>query len=110
MMSTSSTSAALWGAAVAWVAIFLPGMMLVHGTMGVWGAVRERRAVRAALWGVNAGAVGLVFTAVSRIWGVGFLDGGGSGEFFSLLFSFSFFLSSLSRLFLSSFSYLLFSS
>ncbi|KAK0618922.1 chromate transporter [Immersiella caudata] len=62
------------GAMLAWVGIFGPGMVLVHGTMGVWGAVRGRRWVRAVLRGVNAGAVGLIYTVVYRIWEVGLLD------------------------------------
>ncbi|KAL8409844.1 hypothetical protein RB594_008070 [Gaeumannomyces avenae] len=65
-----------WGSAVAFVAIFSPGMVLVHGTMGVWPSLRSRPLVRSAVRGLNAGAVGLVFTAVYRIWQVGFLDEG----------------------------------
>ena len=42
--------------------------------MGVWSAVRGRRGVRAVLRGVNAGAVGLIYTVVYRIWEVGLLD------------------------------------
>ena len=63
------------------MAIFLPGMVLVHGTLGVWGGLRGIRGVRAALRGVNAGAVGLIYTVVVRIWGVGLVEGGGDGEF-----------------------------
>lgn len=66
-------SAAL-GAAIAWLGIFFPGLMLVHGTMGVWSALRSRRSVKAILRGVNAGAVGLIYTAVYRIWQVGYLN------------------------------------
>lgn len=64
----------LFGAVLAWVGIFAPGMVLVHGTMGVWSAVRGRRGVRAVLKGVNAGAVGLIYTVIYRIWEVGLLD------------------------------------
>ncbi|KAH6641129.1 chromate transporter-domain-containing protein [Chaetomium tenue] len=66
----------LGGAVVAWVGIFTPGLVLVHGTMGVWSAVRSRRWVRSVLRGVNAGAVGLMYTAVYRIFGVGYIDEG----------------------------------
>ncbi|KAL2152260.1 hypothetical protein VTH82DRAFT_5444 [Thermothelomyces myriococcoides] len=62
------------GAIIAWVAIFAPGLVLVHGTMGIWSAVRSRRWVKSVLRGVNAGAVGLMYTAVYRIFGVGYLD------------------------------------
>ncbi|ERS97561.1 hypothetical protein HMPREF1624_05732 [Sporothrix schenckii ATCC 58251] len=62
------------GAFVAWLGIFAPGMILVHGTMGVWSAIRNRRIVKAILRGVNAGAVGLIYTAVYRIWQAGYLN------------------------------------
>ncbi|KAK4243967.1 chromate transporter-domain-containing protein [Corynascus novoguineensis] len=62
------------GAVIAWVGIFTPGLVLVHGTMGIWSAVRSRRWVKSVLRGVNAGAVGLMYTAVYRIFGVGYLD------------------------------------
>jgi chromate transport protein ChrA len=66
----------LGGAVVAWVAIFTPGLVLVHGTMGIWSAIRSRRWVKSVLRGVNAGAVGLMYTAVYRIFGVGYIDEG----------------------------------
>ncbi|KAJ0306885.1 hypothetical protein Brms1b_010259 [Colletotrichum noveboracense] len=66
----------LAGAVVAFVGIFTPGIVLVHGTMGVWGVLRSRPWVKAAVRGVNAAAVGLIYTAVYRIWQVGFLDEG----------------------------------
>jgi len=62
------------GALLAWVGVFTPGMVLVHGIMGLWSVLRNRRPVRAILRGINAGAVGLIYTAVYRIWQVGFLD------------------------------------
>jgi len=49
--------------------------------LGVWRGLRGIRGVRAALRGVNAGAVGLIYTVVVRIWGVGLVEGGGDGEF-----------------------------
>ncbi|KAK1673845.1 chromate transporter [Colletotrichum godetiae] len=64
------------GAAIAFIGIFTPGLILVHGTIGVWGALRSRPWVRAVVRGVNASAVGLIYTAVYRIWQVGFLDKG----------------------------------
>lgn len=70
--SSSSPGAAV----VAWLGIFGPGMVLVHGTMGIWTSLRGRRWVRSVLRGVNAGAVGLIYTAVYRIWQVGYLDEG----------------------------------
>ncbi|KAK5651671.1 hypothetical protein OQA88_11737 [Cercophora sp. LCS_1] len=64
----------LLGAIIAWVGIFAPGMILVHGTMGIWSTLRSRPAVKAMLRGINAGATGLIYTAVYRIWQVGFLN------------------------------------
>ncbi|KAL1838574.1 hypothetical protein VTJ49DRAFT_2501 [Mycothermus thermophilus] len=64
------------GAVIAWIGIFTPGMVLVHGTMGIWSAVRNRRWVKSVLRGVNAGAVGLIYTAVYRIFLVGYIDEG----------------------------------
>ncbi|KAH6848204.1 chromate transporter-domain-containing protein [Chaetomium sp. MPI-CAGE-AT-0009] len=64
------------GALIAWVAIFSPGLILVHGTMGLWSTARNRRWVKALLRGINAGAVGLIYTAVYRIWQVGYMDEG----------------------------------
>ncbi|WYZ42341.1 hypothetical protein EsH8_VI_000040 [Colletotrichum jinshuiense] len=67
---------AIAGAAIAFIGIFTPGLVLVHGTMGVWGALRSRPWVKAVVRGVNAAAVGLIYTAVYRIWQVGYLDEG----------------------------------
>jgi len=61
------------GAALGFVGIFAPGLVTVHGTLGVWSAVRGRRGVRAALRGVNAAAVGLIYTAVYRLWQIGWV-------------------------------------
>jgi len=62
------------GAFIGFVGIFAPGLILVHGTMGVWSAVRGWRWVKSALRGVNAAAVGLVYTAVYRLWRIGYID------------------------------------
>ncbi|KAL6410037.1 hypothetical protein AUP68_06446 [Ilyonectria robusta] len=51
------------GAVLGFLGIFVPGLMTVHGTMGVWNAVRGWRWVKSALRGVNAAAVGLIYTA-----------------------------------------------
>lgn len=62
------------GAVLGFVGIFVPGLALVHGTMGVWGAIRGRRWVVSGLRGVNAAAVGLIYTAVYRLWQIGWID------------------------------------
>ncbi|KAI1125779.1 chromate transporter-domain-containing protein [Nemania abortiva] len=62
------------GGLIGYVGIFAPGMILCHGTMGLWGTLRSKRVVKSALRGFNAAAVGLVYTAVYRIWQVGYID------------------------------------
>ncbi|KAI1380922.1 chromate transporter-domain-containing protein [Hypoxylon crocopeplum] len=64
------------GALIAFLGIFLPGMVLVQGTMGIWAALRGRRWVKSVVRGVSAGAVGFIYTAVYRIWQVGYIDEG----------------------------------
>lgn len=52
------------GAAVALVALFLPGLLLVTGALPFWDALRRRTAAQAALRGVNAAVVGLLAAAL----------------------------------------------
>ncbi|KAJ4858985.1 chromate transporter domain-containing protein [Trichoderma breve] len=67
---------AILGAIVAYLGIFLPGIVLVHGTMGVWKVLRSKPWVKSGVRGINAAAVGLIYTAVYRIWQVGYVDEG----------------------------------
>jgi len=67
------------GAVLGFVAIFFPGLITVHGTMGVWNAIRGKRWVKSGLRGVNAAAVGLIYTAVYRLWQIGWIDEGFTG-------------------------------
>jgi chromate transporter len=48
---------------IALVAIFLPGCLLVIGTLPFWADLRARDDMRAGLMGVNAGVVGLLAAA-----------------------------------------------
>jgi chromate transport protein ChrA len=64
------------GAFLGYLGIFLPGIITIHGTMGIWSAIRKERWVKSALRGVNAAAVGLIYTAVYRLWQMGFVDEG----------------------------------
>jgi len=66
----------IWGALSGFLGIFIPGLMVVHGGMGLWNALRGKRWVKSALRGINAAAVGFIYTAVYRIWQVGFIDEG----------------------------------
>jgi chromate transporter len=52
------------GAAIALVAIFLPGILLVAGTLPFWHQLRARPAAGAAMRGVNAAVVGLLGAAL----------------------------------------------
>lgn len=51
------------GAAIATVAIFLPGLLLVGGTLPYWQALRARPYVAAMMKGLNAAVVGLLGAA-----------------------------------------------
>ena len=62
------------GAVLGFVGIFAPGLITVHGTMGIWRAIRGLRWVKSLLRGVNAAAVGLIYTAVYRLWKIGYID------------------------------------
>jgi chromate transporter len=59
----------LAGAAIALVAMFLPGSLLVVGVLPLWNEVRDWRWMQGALHGVNAAVVGLLAAAlVNPIW------------------------------------------
>ncbi|KAJ9602057.1 hypothetical protein H2200_013417 [Cladophialophora chaetospira] len=62
------------GAIISFIGIFAPGLILVHGTMGLWKALRTHRWVKAGLRGINAAAVGLIYTAIYRLWEIGYID------------------------------------
>ncbi|KAK0730358.1 chromate transporter-domain-containing protein [Lasiosphaeris hirsuta] len=64
------------GAVLGYLGIFVPGLVTVHGTMGIWSAIRRWRWVKSGLRGVNAAAVGLIYTAVYRLWQIGYIDEG----------------------------------
>jgi chromate transport protein ChrA len=61
------------GALLAFLGIFTPGLTLALGFQSIWRVLRANRFVASLLRGVNAAAVGLVFTAVHRLWQVGYL-------------------------------------
>jgi chromate transporter len=57
------------GAAIALVAIFLPGLLLVYGILPFWDALRSRPAAQAAMRGANAAVVGILALALyDPIW------------------------------------------
>lgn len=69
-----SSVPAVAGALIAYVGIFCPGLWLHTGFVGLWSKVRKVPAVKAGLRGLHATAVGLVFTAVYRLFEIGYLD------------------------------------
>ncbi|ODM22564.1 hypothetical protein SI65_00153 [Aspergillus cristatus] len=61
------------GAFLGGLGIFFPGITLAVAIQSFWRVLRRRKYVIDFLRGVNATAVGLVFTAVYRLWGIGYL-------------------------------------
>jgi chromate transporter len=57
------------GAATALVAIFLPGMLVLIGTLSAWDSLRSRSQAQAMMRGINAAVVGLLGAALySPVW------------------------------------------
>jgi chromate transporter len=57
------------GAVLALLAIFLPGMLLMTGTLPFWDALRTRPAAQAAMRGINAAVVGVLGAALyNPVW------------------------------------------
>ncbi|KAL8865556.1 MAG: hypothetical protein Q9174_006827 [Haloplaca sp. 1 TL-2023] len=63
------------GAVVAFLGIFTPGMVVTIGFLGWWKKMQEKKWFLSILRGVNAAAVGLVFTAVYKLWQIGHVGG-----------------------------------
>ncbi|KAH7104402.1 putative chromate ion transporter [Auriculariales sp. MPI-PUGE-AT-0066] len=61
------------GSILGFLGMFAPGLILVLALQSFWGVLRKKRAMISLLRGINAGAVGLVFTAVYRLWEIGYL-------------------------------------
>lgn len=61
------------GALLGYVGIFTPGIVLAVGVQSIWQVLRAKAWVVSLLRGINATAVGLVFTAVYRLWEIGYL-------------------------------------
>jgi len=58
-----------WGAVVAVIAIFLPGLLLVYGALPFWDHLRVKGHARGALDGVNAAVVGILGAALYQpVW------------------------------------------
>ncbi|KAF7713989.1 Chromate ion transporter [Penicillium ucsense] len=63
----------IFGAFLGGLGIFFPGITLAVAIQSFWHVLRKRRSVIRFLRGVNATAIGLVFTAVYRLWQIGYL-------------------------------------
>ena len=68
------------GAFLGYVGIFLPGLALTIGVQSIWRLLRGNKVVVSILRGLNATAVGLVFTAVYRLWEIGYLTQKSAGS------------------------------
>ncbi|KAL1954509.1 hypothetical protein VTO42DRAFT_1120 [Malbranchea cinnamomea] len=62
------------GVFVGFMGIFFPGITLALGFQSVWRVLRKYPITTSALRGMNSTAVGLVFTAVYRLWEIGYLS------------------------------------
>ena len=63
------TASALGGAALAVLALFMPGLLLVYGTLPFWDRFRRHAAARRAMMGANAAVVGILGAAlVDPVW------------------------------------------
>ena len=58
------TVSTLAGAAIALLALFLPGLLLVYGTLPFWERLRRHAAARHAMMGANAAVVGILAAAL----------------------------------------------
>lgn len=67
------------GVVLGFLGIFFPGITLSVGFQSVWSVLKTKRFTISVLRGVNATAVGLVFTAVYRLWEIGYLSSDASG-------------------------------
>ncbi|KAI9789540.1 MAG: hypothetical protein M1816_005947 [Peltula sp. TS41687] len=62
------------GALISFLGMYTPGFILALGSMGLWSRLRSQHWLRSILRGINAAAVGLIFTAVYRLWRVGLVS------------------------------------
>ncbi|CEL07110.1 Putative Chromate ion transporter (Eurofung) [Aspergillus calidoustus] len=63
----------IFGAFLGGLGIFFPGITLAVAIQSFWRILRKQKYIVDFLRGVNASAVGLVFTAVYRLWEIGYL-------------------------------------
>ncbi|KAI9792448.1 MAG: hypothetical protein M1816_002332 [Peltula sp. TS41687] len=68
----------LLGAVLAYIGIFAPGLTIHTSAMGLWSRLHHSPLTTSTLRGVNATAVGLIYSAVYRLWQIGFLTSSSS--------------------------------
>ncbi|KAJ3115968.1 hypothetical protein HK100_001191 [Physocladia obscura] len=64
--STGATS--FVGALLAWIGIFLPGLLIKAGVLPIWRHYRDLPVLRVIFKGLNSVAVGLLISAVYMLW------------------------------------------
>lgn len=74
LATAGSSVTSYWGALIAFFSIFMPGIIIQTGILGMWKVLRSRRWVLCLLRGINATAVGFVYTLVYNLWRIGFID------------------------------------
>lgn len=74
-----SSHPTILGVFLGFIGMFFPGIALSVGFQSVWSVLKANHFTISILRGVNATAVGLVFTAVYRLWEIGYLSADASG-------------------------------
>ncbi|KAM5447165.1 hypothetical protein MaudCBS49596_006147 [Microsporum audouinii] len=74
----SVNSPIVLGSFMSFVAIYVPGLALAVGFQSCWSVLRRYPLTSSCLRGMNSAAVGLVFTAVYRLWEIGYLSANAS--------------------------------
>lgn len=64
----------LLGAFLGFVGIYVPGILIKTSILALWKKMRNNSLLNSGLKGVECGAVGLVFTAVYRLWNIGLIN------------------------------------
>jgi len=62
------------GAFLGYLGIFFPGLIIQNALLPIWRKMRTKPRLNSALKGVACGAIGLVYTAVYRLWQIGFIN------------------------------------
>jgi len=70
---TLGSTSSLLGAMLGFIGIFAPGLIFAVSAQSLWKVLRSKPTVLAVLRGISATAVGLIFTAVYRLWMIGWL-------------------------------------